>query len=110
MTTIEKPADASGVALTAGLGPLVDSEEDPARLWAEIHLLRLAVQGPEGFATWREAAVWERRRRKELERQLAEAQQPKRQEATQEPRTLRERFAAWRERTGFFMDGRDGGM
>jgi hypothetical protein len=26
-----------------GLGPLVDSEEDPARLWAEIHTLRAAL-------------------------------------------------------------------
>lgn len=26
------------------------------------------------------------------------------------PRTLRRRFAAWCERTGFFMDGHDGGM
>lgn len=24
--------------------------------------------------------------------------------------TMRQRFTAWRERTGFFMDGRDGGM
>ena len=27
-----------------------------------------------------------------------------------EKRSLRERFSAWRERTGFFMDGSDGGM
>jgi hypothetical protein len=26
------------------------------------------------------------------------------------PPTLWQRFQAWRERTGFFMDGRDGGM
>ena len=26
------------------------------------------------------------------------------------PRTLWQRFQAWRERTGFFMDGHDGGM
>ena len=26
------------------------------------------------------------------------------------PRTLWQRFQAWRERTGFLMDGRDGGM
>ena len=26
------------------------------------------------------------------------------------PRTLRQRFAAWRKRTGFFMGGHDGGM
>ncbi len=26
------------------------------------------------------------------------------------PPTLWQRFQAWRERTGFFMDGKDGGM
>ena len=51
------------VRLTDGLGPLVDSEEDPARLWAEIHLLRAEVSGPNGYATWQEAATAERMRR-----------------------------------------------
>lgn len=104
---MESTIDSARSVLSAGLGPLVDSEEDPTRLWAEIHVLRLAAQGPDGFATWREAAVWERRRRKELERQLAEMKQP---EAPKPPRTLIQRFRAWRERTGFFMDGPDGGM
>ena len=30
--------------------------------------------------------------------------------AEQQPRTLWQRFQAWRERTGFLMDGHDGGM
>ena len=49
------------VASTDGLGPLVDSEEDPARLWAEIHRLRAEVAGgPLGYATWKDAAEAER--------------------------------------------------
>lgn len=42
--------------------------EDPALLWAEIHHLRAAVQGPPGFATWQEAATAERVRRVAVER------------------------------------------
>jgi hypothetical protein len=50
-----------GLGLSEGLGPLVDSEEDPARLWAEIHRLRAEVAGgPLGYATWKDAAVAER--------------------------------------------------
>jgi hypothetical protein len=45
---------------TDWLGPLVDSEEDPARLWAEIHTLRAAAAGPPGYASWQEAATAER--------------------------------------------------
>lgn len=33
-----------------------------------------------------------------------------RRKVVRDPSPLRQRFAAWRERTGFFMDGRDGGM
>ncbi len=66
------------VRLTDGLGPLLDSEEDPARLWAEIWLLRAAVQGPAGYATWQDAATAERVRRVEAqvkaERALANVQ------------------------------------
>jgi hypothetical protein len=46
-----------GVKLTNGLGPLLDSEEDPARLWAEIHRLRADAQGPAGYASWKDAAI-----------------------------------------------------
>jgi hypothetical protein len=53
------------------LGPLPDSEEDPARLWAEIHRLRAAVQGPDGYATWQDAAVAERVRRVKAEQERA---------------------------------------
>ncbi|HQR20766.1 MAG TPA: hypothetical protein PKV98_07860 [Burkholderiaceae bacterium] len=102
------------VRLTDGLGPLVDSEEDHARLWAEIHTLRSAVAGPAGYATWQDAAVAERVRRVKAEARIDlgkyagayggyTTEPPK-------PRTLWQRFQAWRERTGFLMDGRDGGM
>ena len=50
---------------------LRDNEEDGARLWAEIHLLRAALQGPDGFATWQDAATAERVRRVAAERALA---------------------------------------
>ena len=66
------------VRLSDGLGPLLDSEEDPARLWAEIWRLRAAVQGPAGYATWQDAATAERVRRVEAqvkaERALANVQ------------------------------------
>lgn len=105
----------ANVGSNAGLGPLVDSEEDPARLWAEIHRLRAAVAGPEGYASWQEAATAERVGRKRAERALdaalcAMTPQPPQWPRPQKPPTLRQRFQAWRERTGFLTDGRDGGM
>lgn len=50
--------------------------EDAALLWAEIHHLRAAVQGPEGFATWQEAATAERVRRVKAERAAQPQPQP----------------------------------
>ena len=51
------------------LGPLVDSEEDPARLWAEIHRLRAELAGgPLGYATWKDAATAERLSRVQFQR------------------------------------------
>ena len=67
-------ATPANVRLTEGLGPLVDSEEDPARLWAEIHTLRAAVQGPDGYATWQDAATAERVRRVKSEKAQANVQ------------------------------------
>lgn len=39
--------------------PVSDHENDPAFLWGggEIHHLRAEVKGPEGFATWKDAAM-----------------------------------------------------
>lgn len=60
-----------GLACNDRLGPLSDSEEDPARLWAEIHRLRAAVAGPQGYATWQDAATAERVRRVKAEKAQA---------------------------------------
>ena len=46
------------------------NESDPLVLWAAIHNLRHALKGPEGFATWQEAAVHERLKRVEAERKF----------------------------------------
>jgi hypothetical protein len=43
------------------------NESDAATLWAEIHRLRAAAQGPDGYATWQEAATAERVRRARAE-------------------------------------------
>jgi len=51
-------------------------EDDAVTLWAEIHRLRAAVQGPDGYATWQEAATAERVRRVAAEKALAAAQAP----------------------------------
>ena len=87
---------------------MLDTEEDPARLWAEIHLLRAAVQGPDGYATWKDAAVAERVRRVHAEQALKDSRHAP--TPGRGPRTLWQWLQAWRERTGFLMDGRDGGM
>jgi len=50
---------------------LSDDESDPVALWAEIHRLRDAAQGPDGYETWRQAAVAERERRVKAEKTLA---------------------------------------
>ena len=84
MTTGREPAK---VRLSEGLGPLVDGEEDPARLWAEIHRLRAAVQGPDGYASWQDAATAERVQRVKLRNTLqgiAEAD-PRKWEELAEP-------------------------
>lgn len=58
-------------AMSAELGPLLDSEADATRLWAEIHRLRAEVQGPDGYETWKEAATAERLRRINAEKSQA---------------------------------------
>jgi hypothetical protein len=74
------------VRVTAGLGTLVDDEEDPARLWAEIHQLRAIVKGPEGYATWQEAAIAERAHRVRAENEVADAKHAMRAYARDNPR------------------------
>ncbi len=51
-------------------------EDDAVTLWAEIHRLRAAVQGPDGYATWQEAATAERVRRVAAEKALTATQSP----------------------------------
>jgi hypothetical protein len=45
------------------------NEMNPDRLWAEIYRLRAELMGPDGFETWKDAAIAERLRRIELEKQ-----------------------------------------
>ncbi len=59
-------------------GKLDPNESDPLTLWAEIARLQCAIQGPQGFASWQDAATDERIRRVKAEAELyaLKAQQP----------------------------------
>lgn len=50
-----------------------DDESDAVALWAEIWRLRAAVKGPNGYASWQDAATDERIRRVKAERKLSES-------------------------------------
>jgi hypothetical protein len=50
---------------------LEDSEWSEVDLWAEIHRLRAAIKGPDGFASWQDAATSERVRRVRAEKAAA---------------------------------------
>lgn len=51
------------------MNPQIDpNEQDAVVLWAEIWRLRTALRGPDGYATWQDAAVAERARRIQAER------------------------------------------
>lgn len=50
--------------------PLDPNESDPYILWAEIHRLNSLLKGPDGFDTWMDAAVHERRAKIAAERKL----------------------------------------
>jgi len=56
------------------MNELDPNESNPAVLWAEIARLRAAVQGPDGYATWQEAATAERLRRVRAEQNLVHAE------------------------------------
>ena len=49
-----------------------ENEVDPIILWAEIARLRVEIKGPDGFATWKDAAIHERLLRKEADRKARE--------------------------------------
>jgi len=44
--------------------------EDPVELWAEIWRLREELKGPDGFETWKDAAIAERLKLVEVRREL----------------------------------------
>jgi hypothetical protein len=52
------------------MAPLDDNENNPVRLWAEIHKLRAEAKGPDGFDTWRDAAIHQRVRASKAEEEL----------------------------------------
>lgn len=62
-----------GGSLSAAAQP-VEVQPMDAEHWKELYALREAVKGPEGFATWQDAAVAERVRRVKLEAKVKEAQ------------------------------------
>jgi hypothetical protein len=68
---MSKP-DAAPAAQPAAQEPItVNDESTVVDLWAEIWRLREAVKGPQGYATWQDAATDERIRRVKAERALA---------------------------------------
>jgi len=83
--------------------PLDLNEEDPAILWAEIWRLRHAVKGPDGYATWQDAATAERLRRVKAEQalaaQAAQAQQPA-------GKLHADGYFTWHRRDGYVLDKR----
>ncbi len=65
------PAFCAYLRACADAKPLTAMDVDD---WAEMHRLRAEVKGPDGYATWKDAAVAERVRRVKAERQLSERQ------------------------------------
>lgn len=63
------------------------NETDPTALWAEIHRLRVALRGPDGYASWQDAATDERMKRVRAEKALKEVTSA--QPAQLEPVALR---------------------
>jgi hypothetical protein len=58
--------------LTDGVRPEGGDADDVVALHSEIYRLRAELDGPDGFATWKDAAVAERVRRVEAERKFGE--------------------------------------
>lgn len=67
----DSPAEAAPAAPAMPYTHVTPDCEDAGLLWAEIHHLRAAVQGPDGFASWQEAATAERAKRVAAERAAA---------------------------------------
>lgn len=66
------PVDQRPRAKEIGEADLDPDEGDPVTLWTEIWRLREAVKGPDGYATWQDAATAERIRRVRAESKQAE--------------------------------------
>ena len=56
-------------------------QQSPENNLAELHRLRAEVQGPDGFETWKQAALDERLRRVESERKLKDLEQQYQEQA-----------------------------
>ncbi len=48
---------------------------ESGKLWEEIHTLRADIKGPDGFSTWKEAAVAEKVKQVKLEKELRETKE-----------------------------------
>jgi len=69
----ERPGDLQEVRHYLGQFKQILTQSGPdAEVWAELHTLREAVKGPDGFATWQDAATAERVRRVKAENELKE--------------------------------------
>ena len=55
----ERAANARMTAEIERLNAVI-TKDDYAQLWAECHTLRCEIKGPDGFETWKDAAVYER--------------------------------------------------
>ena len=86
--------------------PLTPTEEAGLRA----HGLQRGIGAPSQLAdVFRQGVAWgmaAERERLERAEAAAKASAPEQHP----PRAWLQKFRAWRERTGFFMDGRDGGM
>jgi hypothetical protein len=68
---LQAAIDAARAALAAQPAQATESDWTEVDLWAEIHRLREAVKGPDGYASWQDAATDERIRRVRAEAALA---------------------------------------
>lgn len=73
---VDQSEDALGLVPAEPVGDLDPNEDNPYLLWAEIARLRAAVAGPDGYASWQDAATAERVRRVRAEAELAKLRSP----------------------------------
>ena len=59
-------------ALTAERGRANRAEADAVEAWRQVHLFKAEAGGPDGFATWKDAAIDERLRRVKAETERAD--------------------------------------